>query len=82
MPENYKWDWNLAFNLADQLDHMAATGDMEAEVVYRRYLHGYTHEQTAAELNIPVEMSQKIAAQGLKKIKDSAYPIPDDGKNT
>ena len=64
-------DSELEFRVAEVLDNMQG---LEAQVVHRRFLGGYPHEQTAAELGISVEMSQEIAVQGLKKIKDTVFP--------
>ena len=68
-------DWELMCRLTEALDQMQG---LEAQVVHRRYLGDYPHEQIAEELNIPVEMSERIALQGLRNLKDSVFRR-DDG---
>lgn len=61
---------NIMYRTAEALDEMQG---LEAAVTHRRYLADYSHAQIAAELNITEQDSARLAASGLRRIKDHVF---------
>lgn len=60
----------IKLKAADALDEMQG---LERAVAFRRFLGAYSYEQIASELGLSEVESMKIAAAGLRRIKDQVF---------
>lgn len=58
--------------LAELFDKMQG---LEAQVMHRRFLGDHSHERIAQDLGLSERDSIRIAAAGLKRIKDQTLDI-------
>ena len=57
-------------SLAEMFDKMQG---LEAQVMHRHFLGDYSHEQIAQDLDLSTQESIRIAADGLRRIKNQTF---------
>lgn len=63
---------NMLYQIAEALDLMQG---MEAQVMHRRFLADHSHEQIARDLGLSEAESLRLAASGLRRLKEHVYGV-------
>ena len=60
------------WSLAEAFDSMQG---LEAQVMHRRFLGEHSHEQISRDLGLSEQESARIAAEGLRRVKNQLFNV-------